>query len=404
MNTPRWWWLAGVATRVAAGVVVAANVAKGARRVSPIEAADRGRPTGSIAVVVPARDEAQRIGPLLERVLGAAGVDEVLVVDDESSDGTARIARAAGATVVVGGPLPDGWAGKAWALQQGLEAAAAEWIVFLDADTRPDPVLPRALVARAIADGIDLLSVAGRFECPSDALAWVHPAMLTTLVYRYGPPGADRPNPPGRVLANGQCMAVRRERLLAAGGLRPVGGHIVEDVALARHLAARGWRVEFLDAAGLLTVRMYETFGEAWRGWGRSLALTAVERRGRQLTDLAVVFGAQVLPLARLALRRADLVDAALLVVRAGTLAGTARAYTHRGAAYWLSPTADAVAVAAVARGIAARRQHWRGRWYPVGARGESEADADEGQQRAGPRRARRRIDGELDQRVRDER
>ena len=105
--------------------------------------ADRSRPHGdvdvSISVVVPARDEAARIGPLLEAIVGAPGVTEVIVVDDESADATAGLAAGAGASVVTGRPLPAGWVGKAWALQQGLDAAVGDWVVTLDADTRPDP-------------------------------------------------------------------------------------------------------------------------------------------------------------------------------------------------------------------------------------------------------------------------
>ncbi len=74
----------------------------------------------SISVVIPARDEADRIGPLLDLVVGAPGVSEVIVVDDQSTDDTAELAARLGARVVTGEPLPDGWAGKAWALQQGL--------------------------------------------------------------------------------------------------------------------------------------------------------------------------------------------------------------------------------------------------------------------------------------------
>jgi dolichol-phosphate mannosyltransferase len=100
-----------------------AKAACGRSRAGP---ADRLTPMQSISVVVPARDEAARIGPLLEAIVGAPGVAEVIVVDDQSSDGTADLARAAGARVVEPArPLPDGWAGKAWALQQGIEAATA---------------------------------------------------------------------------------------------------------------------------------------------------------------------------------------------------------------------------------------------------------------------------------------
>ncbi len=323
-------------------------------------------PTASISVVVPARDEAERIGPLLAAVVGAPGVAEVLVVDDGSIDDTAAVARAAGARVLAGAERPAGWAGKAWALQQGIEDARGEWVVTLDADTRPDPSLPAALVARAVAERADLLTVAGSFDCPTAGIRWLHPAMLTTLVYRFGPPGAAVAPPPDRTMANGQCTVVPRRAFLDRGGMAPVAGHPVEDVALARHLAAAGARVLFLDAGELLTVRMYDDLAAAWTGWGRSLALPGVEPRRRQLLDLAVVAVAQGLPLPRLLCRRGDLLDVALLAVRLGTLVGTAPTYRPSGAAYWASITADLPATVALALGIARRRQTWRGREYDV--------------------------------------
>ena len=351
-----------VAARLAAAATAISRIAKAGAVAPPVR--PTLTPVQSISVVVPARDEAERIGPLLDRVVDAPGVAEVIVVDDQSSDRTAEIARGSGATVITGAPLPDGWAGKAWALQQGITAATSDWVVTLDADARPNPRLATALVARAIAERFDLLTVGGRFECPTAGSRWLHPAMLTTLVYRFGPPGAPSPRPE-RTMANGQCMALPRAAFLAAGGMEPVRGDVVEDLALARRLATDGHHVGFLDASDLLTVRMFESLGDAWTGWGRSLALPGVEPRRRQLFDLAIVVLAQALPIPRLVLGRGDVIDVVLALTRVGTLVGTRRAYERTDAAYWLSPLADPVAAVAIARGIARRgRQTWRGRSY----------------------------------------
>ncbi|MEO1057401.1 MAG: glycosyltransferase [Actinomycetota bacterium] len=353
-----------IAVRAAAGAVALSRLAGAARAAPPIERATvPTEQAPSVSVVIPARDEAGRIGPLLAAIVGAPGVAEVLVVDDESTDNTAAIATAAGASVVVGAPLPDGWAGKAWALQQGIEAASSEWVVTLDADTRPDAALPSSVVARGRAEGFDFFTIGGRFDCPTRGARWLHPAMLTTLVYRYGPPGIDVAA--NRTMANGQCMVLRRSPFIAAGGLEPVRGEVVEDIALARNLSSLGWRVGFLDGADVLTVRMFESFGDTWRGWGRSIALPGVESPARQLEGLAVVALAQTLPLWRTVTGRADPLDALLLAVRLGTLAGTRGAYAERGAAFWLSPLADGLATLALALGITRRGPHrWRGRTY----------------------------------------
>lgn len=349
--------------RIVAAVPAARAVASAARRQAPVRPTIT--PLASIAVIVPARDEETRILPLLASVVGAPGVTEVVVVDDRSADATAAVAARGGARVLVGTEPPPGWTGKAWAIQQGIEAVDAEWIVALDADTRPDPRLAGALVARAVGDRLDLVSVAGAFECPTPGARWLHPAMLTTLVYRYGAPGRDVP-PDGDVMANGQCMAWRRAALLAAGGMAAVAAHPVEDVALARHFARAGWSVAFLDATDLLTVRAYETLRETWLGWGRSLALAGVESRPRQAARLATIVVAQCSPTVRLLARRGDVLDVALSAMRIGTLVGTRPAYRRRGWAFWLSPLADPLAAAALLWGSVTRRQTWKRRRYAV--------------------------------------
>jgi dolichol-phosphate mannosyltransferase len=163
-------------------------------------------------------------------------------------------------------------------------------------------------------------------------------------------------------------MAFRRTHLLGVGGMAPVAGEVVEDVALARHLAGLGWSVAMVDGADLLTTRMFDDLGQTWRGWSRSLALPGVEPVWRQIGDLVVVLVAQALPLPRLVSRRGDLLDLVLLVARLGTLGGTAQAYPRAGRAYWLSPLADVPAAAALAAGVArpllGRRHVWRGRSY----------------------------------------
>jgi len=353
-----------LAIRVACAAAAVVRLSRARHRRPPLVAEATFNDGESVSVVVPARDEAARIRPLLDALSGAPGVCEVIVVDDESTDGTSAIAAASGARMIAGAPQPAGWVGKAWALEQGIRAATGEWVVTLDADTRPSPLLPATLVARARRDGLEFVTVGGRFECPTAGTAWLHPAMLTTLVYRFGPPDGARPQRAGRLLANGQCMAFAREPFLAGGGMAPVSDRLVEDVALARHLAGQGSSVAMLDGPTLLTTRMFETGRGAWGGWSRSLALPGVEPAWRQVVDLTIVAVAQALPLPRVLLRRGDVLDVALLAIRLGTLAGTSGAYERRGAAYWLSPLADVPATVALAAGIGRRRHRWRGRTY----------------------------------------
>jgi len=352
--------------RVAVGGVALARLARGAPRGRPLVPEPETRLARTVSVVIPARNEALRIGPALAALAADPQVDEVVVVDDQSSDATADVAGAAGAMVVAGHPLPAGWVGKPWALQQGAEAATGTWLVTVDADVEPRPGFVAALVAALEREGLDHLSAGGRFVCATPGSRLLHPAMLATLVYRFGPPGAGLRPRPDRLQANGQCTVTRRAALLAAGGWYPVAGHLTDDVALARHLSRHGWRVGFADGTRLFDVRMHDDAAGVWRDWGRSLPMPDVTRWPWQVADLAVVWVAQALPLPRLLGRRGDRLDVALLAARFGLLVATASAYRRRGLAWWLSPLADLAVAARLTAGALRPGRTWRGRTYPV--------------------------------------
>lgn len=362
------------AARIAAGVVVLGRFLRGARRLPPVTPRPSDEPPGPVSVVIPARDEEARLGRVLAALRHDPQVHEVLVVDDESTDGTADLARALGARVVPGAPLPPGWVGKPWALQQGLQAAEGEWVLCLDADTEPLPGLVAAAVAAAQQHRHDLLTLGARFVCDTPGQRFLHPAMLTTLLYRFGPPGRRSLPPPHRVVANGQCLLARRQPLLAAGGFALAAANLTDDVALARRLAALGWRVGFLDGTRAVEVRMHDTAAQVWRNWGRSLPMPDTTSLRWQALDLATVWLTQGLPLIRLLAGRADRIDAALLGLRLAALLAQSGAYRSRGPLYWLSPLADPAVSVRLTTATVRPGRTWRGRTYP--ARGGLDAAA----------------------------
>ena len=288
------------------------------------------------------------------------------MVDDESADGTAAVAARAGARVIPGGRLPSGWVGKQWALQQGLEVASGEYVLTLDADTRARPGLAGALVTAAAAGPFDLVSAGPRFVCDSAAEQGLHAAMLATLVYRFGPIGLARQPRPGRVVVNGQCLLARRAGLAATGGFGPVRGHLTDDIALARDLARRGWRIGFLDGRDLLDVYMHASVAEVWREWGRSLPMTDVSTPASQAADLAVLGLTSALPLARLVAGRPTALDLGLLALRVSLLGPLRRSYASPGPGLYCSPLADVAALIRMTGGTIRPVRSWRGRRYPA--------------------------------------
>jgi dolichol-phosphate mannosyltransferase len=237
---------------------------------------------------------------------------------------------------------------------------------------RPRPGLTRALLAHARQTRAAALSVATLQEIEGLGLGLVHPALLATLVYRFGIPGRTTRRP-AEAQANGQCMLFERAALERIGGFAPGAHSVCEDVTLARLLAAAGGPVGFYESDGLVSVRMYESGAEAWRNWCRSLPLRDGLAERWVLLGLLEVLLVQALPglvaaLAGLpAVRRAApaglvRLNAALVLMRFGILLGMARAYSQRPWSYWLSPLLDLPVALALIRGALQAEHRWRGR------------------------------------------
>jgi hopene-associated glycosyltransferase HpnB len=215
-----------------------------------------------VAAVVPARNEADGIAESVAALLRQdyAGPWTVIVVDDESSDGTADVARrvAAGDTrlhVVPGGSLPAGWTGKLWALKQGIDAAISasqtrvnaltalpqppELLLLTDADIVHAPDSVSRLVAHAERKGLVLTSLMVKLRCESFAERFNVPAFIFFFQMLYPFANVNRPRSAVAAAAGG-CMLVRTDALREAGGIEAIRGALIDDCALAKVLKARG--------------------------------------------------------------------------------------------------------------------------------------------------------------------
>jgi dolichol-phosphate mannosyltransferase len=348
---------------------------------------------GKVSIVVPTLNEAERISPCLAGLTRQSyEVREVIVVDSRSQDGTRELVKATQLTdprfrLVTDEPLPQGWVGRPWALHTGFlqSSEGSEWVLGIDADTQPQPGLVASLIATAEREGYDLISLSPRFILKSLGELWLQPALLMTLVYRFGATGAAADGAE-RVMANGQCFLCRRSLLVSLKGYTVAKGSFCDDVTLARYAASQGAKVGFLDGAKVLKVRMYEGMAETWREWGRSLDLKDASSVGQKWGDLFFLVAVQGLPLVvmiglgmiglgmigwdnmPLSAKVALAVNGGLVAMRFALCGAIAPSYDLSQArsawGFWLSPLADPAAVYRIFLSSLRSPKQWRGRSY----------------------------------------
>jgi hopene-associated glycosyltransferase HpnB len=228
----------------------------------------------AVCVVVPAHDEALELPGTLPALLAQDYPGEwwVVVVDDRSRDGTGEVARglaSSRASVLEGRDLPDGWAGKVWALEQGAGCAGpAPYLLLADADIRVAPNSLRRLVAESEAGALALNSRMARLRNASPAERLLVPPFLFffNLLYPMRLVNAGR-----RPAAAGGCVLLRASTLRAIGGFAAIRGAVIDDVSLARAVHATGGRVRLAVSAGdTRSVRVYGSLAPLWRMVRRS--------------------------------------------------------------------------------------------------------------------------------------
>jgi chlorobactene glucosyltransferase len=325
----------------------------------------------TVTVVVPARDEAGRVGECVAALLAQdAKVVEVVVVDDHSTDGTADEAARAGARVEAAPAPGPGVAGKAAACAHGAaRATAGRWLAFVDADVVLAPRALSRLLGACLGSGAVAASPLARQVTRTWWEELLLPELGLAVAERLDLDAVADPARPAAFLS-GQCLLVRRDAYEAVGGFAAVAGSLVEDVALARRLKAAGHRLEVRLAPDLAAVRMYGRLGDLWEGlaknlaevWGAGLGSLA-RQTTRALAGLAPWLALAVRPGARA--RRVALAGGLLqLTVRAGgrLVAGADPRYA---VAY---PAADLVLLAVYADSVRRRRTGapltWKGRTY----------------------------------------
>jgi hopene-associated glycosyltransferase HpnB len=232
----------------------------------------------TVVAVVPARNEAAVIGEAVSSLLRQdyPGRFSLMLVDDQSDDGTASVARAAAASagandrlsVVAARPLPPGWTGKLWALAEGvrhveLSGEEPELLLFTDADIRHHAANLAELVARLEGEKRDLVSLMVRLRCRSFAERFLIPAFVFFFAMLY-PFAWVNDRGKRTAAAAGGCVLLRREAYERIGGLAAIRGALIDDCALARAVKDKGGAIRLAMTQETRSLRPYPRVGDMW--------------------------------------------------------------------------------------------------------------------------------------------
>jgi glycosyltransferase involved in cell wall biosynthesis len=232
-------------------------------------------PSDAVSAILPVRNEEAAVERAVVSLAAQPEIRQILVVNDQSTDGTARVlaqlvAREPKLQVLDAGPLPPGWVGKNHAAWQGARQASEPWLLFTDADAQH----LQGSVARALADAATKGAAMVSYSPAQELHTWWERALIPFIFCRlselYSYAAVNDPQSPAAA-ANGQYLLVRRDAYDAIGGHAAVSGNVLEDVALARRAKAAGAGLYFAPGPEIARVRMYTNFRAMWQGWTKNL-------------------------------------------------------------------------------------------------------------------------------------
>jgi hopene-associated glycosyltransferase HpnB len=316
----------------------------------------------SVDIVVPARDEAGTIAPVVASLLAQdyAGRFQVVLVDDNSTDATVANAGVSPRLRVIRlTSKPSGWSGKLWALEQGIADCNATLILLTDADIVHDPRHLSALVAHLTASRLSMVSEMVRLNCDSLAERALIPAFVYFFQMLY--PFQQVNDARSRVAAAaGGTVLIRRDSLTGIGGIAAIRHALIDDVTLARAIKRVGGI--YLGHSGLaLSIRPYPRFIDIWN----MIARTAFTQLRYSLWWLMATVGGLSLiwwvpPLETLFGRDLGRIfGVSAYVLAASTYLPTLRRYR---CSPWWSLALPLIALFYMAATVGSAINHWRGK------------------------------------------
>ncbi len=223
-------------------------------------------PYHDLTVLIPARNEAEVIASTLDALASQAPGLKVIVVDDNSEDDTALVARQVkllDLTVIPGSPLPEGWSGKLWALEQGLAAVRTDKVLLLDADIRLEPGMLAGLLAKLTRGEADFVSIMARLRTEGFWEKLLLPAFVYFFKLLY-PFSLANSRASWVAAAAGGCILTRTEVLRQCGAFASLKDALIDDCTLAKLVKRQGYRIWIGLSQGVVSQRSYEGLTPIW--------------------------------------------------------------------------------------------------------------------------------------------
>jgi chlorobactene glucosyltransferase len=263
---------------------------------------DPVRTPPSISVLIPARNEEDRLPRCLDTLSRQVYPDfSITVLDDESTDRTREVvecfrSRDSRITLIHGAPLPDGWAGKPWACQQLADQATGDLLLFVDADTWFAPDVLSRTVGVMQRSGAGLFSVMPRQIAVSFGERLVLPGLYMLFMCGQRLWNLEDPDHPEMAAANGQFICIPRDAYREIGGHRRVRDQVVEDIALARVVKSSGRKLVARTAIQSVYCRMYESSRAVFDGFSKNAYASFDERPLDVAGAIVVMVATHILP------------------------------------------------------------------------------------------------------------
>jgi len=220
----------------------------------------------NITALIPARNEAALIGTTLSSLKTQGHGLAIIVVDDRSTDGTVAAAQASGLEnlrIIPGGPLPEQWSGKLWALEQGFRHVETSLTLLLDADIGLAPGVVGALRQRLSENSLQLISLMARMRMVSFWERLLMPAFVYFFKMLY-PFHLSNSNFTGVAAAAGGCILLETRVIKEMGGFEAIRNELIDDCALARRVKSLGCRTWIGLTHGVDSLRSYERLAGVW--------------------------------------------------------------------------------------------------------------------------------------------